>query len=298
MAPANLSQAPRSGAVDVEVDFGAGVAPATFRASMQTGIPSEAVDVTDRFTVSPGGATAGFTGDDLSVGVTRLDVSVRAAKGAERDVASVAWSWEPNIRVDATDGCDFLSRTKCLLPFPNDYYTVADPTSDTGRRVHIAAGATPVNAAGVHVDPTEWNRNDGFSPGSAGVAYVPGIDLTETGAAPVTDIQRSLDADAPIVVIDADTLERHPRLGGARQQGDERRHQSALHPPGDQLPGGPPLHLRHAPAEGLGGRDDQAEPGVPRLPRSVSDLHRRRRRPSASHGGDLLDPGRRRHRPR
>ena len=43
------------------------------------------------------------------------------------------------------------------------------------------------------------------------IAHVPGIDLGKTGAAPVTDIARSLDADAPIVLINAKTGE-HPAV--------------------------------------------------------------------------------------
>ena len=106
--------------------------------------------------------------------------------------------------------CDPLGGERCLLPFPNDYFTVSDGSTETGRRVDLAPDATPANAAGVHVDPTELNRNDGFSPGSALVALLPGIDLAASGAAPITDMGSSLDRDAPIVVIDAETGRRHP----------------------------------------------------------------------------------------
>jgi hypothetical protein len=106
--------------------------------------------------------------------------------------------------------CDPLGGERCLLPFPNDYFTVRDRSTETGRRVDLAPDATPANAAGVHVDPTELNRNDGFSPGSALVALLPGIDLAASGAAPITDIGSSLDRDAPIVIIDAKTGRRHP----------------------------------------------------------------------------------------
>ena len=68
----------------------------------------------------------------------------------------------------------------------------------------------PANAGGVHIDPTEWNRNDGFSPGEPVSTYVPGLDLQRTGAAGVTDIGASLDEDSPIVILDADTGERIP----------------------------------------------------------------------------------------
>ena len=36
---------------------------------------------------------------------------------------------------------------------------------------------------GFAIDPTEWNRNDGFSPGSPILTFVPGLDLERTGAA-------------------------------------------------------------------------------------------------------------------
>jgi hypothetical protein len=110
----------------------------------------------------------------------------------------------------ADDGCDPVDPAACLLPFPSDVFTKPDPKTATGIRVNIARSATPRNRLGTTVDPAEQNRNDGFSPGSMLLAHVPGIDLTATGAAPVTDIGRSLADDAPIVLIDAETGERHP----------------------------------------------------------------------------------------
>ncbi|XLE00228.1 hypothetical protein QBL21_25050 [Streptomyces sp. 184] len=107
-------------------------------------------------------------------------------------------------------GCDPIGPADCLLPFPNDWYTEPDRRTDTGRRVAFEPSAMPANAAGTRIDPAEWNRSDGFSPGSMILAHVPGIDLGETGAAPLTDIGASLDRDAPIVLLDADTGKRHP----------------------------------------------------------------------------------------
>ncbi len=106
--------------------------------------------------------------------------------------------------------CDFLDPKECLLPFPNDYFTVADPTTATGRRVDFQLQAMPQNAAGTPIDPTAWDRNDGFSPGSAVLTFVPGLDLARSGAAASTDIGRSLDRDAPIVLLDATTGRRVP----------------------------------------------------------------------------------------
>lgn len=106
--------------------------------------------------------------------------------------------------------CDPLGGERCLMPFPNDYYTVADQGTDTGRRLALAPTATPANVDGVHIDPTEVNRNDGFSPGSAIALQLPGVDLAASGAAPVTDMGRYKDDDAPFVVIDTANGRRHP----------------------------------------------------------------------------------------
>lgn len=140
--------------------------------------------------------------------VLALVVVVGAAAVATPPVAGTT---ETGRSADYERGsCDPLGGERCSLPFPNDYFTVADPTTATGRRVDFGAETLPANAAGVHVDPTELNRNDGFSPGSAIAVLLPGLDLAASGAAPITDMARSLDADAPIVLIDAESGQRHP----------------------------------------------------------------------------------------
>ncbi|MBM0231088.1 hypothetical protein JNW91_03875 [Micromonospora sp. STR1_7] len=106
--------------------------------------------------------------------------------------------------------CDPIDPTACLLPFPNDYFTVPDRTSPTGRRVRLAASAMPANTQGTPIDPTEWNRQDGFSPGSPILVRVPGLDAVATRIAPVTDIGRSLAPDAPIVLLNTRTGKRTP----------------------------------------------------------------------------------------
>ena len=99
-----------------------------------------------------------------------------------------------------------------LYPWPNDEYTKADPTTDTGRRLNLQLTDMPANIAGKPIDPTEINRNDGFSPGSLIVTRVPGLDsqaaFDATGLVPITDPARSFDADQPAVVIDAATGKR------------------------------------------------------------------------------------------
>jgi hypothetical protein len=110
--------------------------------------------------------------------------------------------------------CDYLDPAVCLQPWPNDWFTTTDSQTPTGRRLNIDSMATPANREGKHVDPTDHNRADGFSPGNLLVTRVPGLDTPEafrrTGAVPITDMARYADPDQPVVVIDAATEARHP----------------------------------------------------------------------------------------
>ena len=110
---------------------------------------------------------------------------------------------------DCTCPCEPLDQAACLYPFPSDFLTRADSGTDTGRRVHYHADTMPQNGSNVPIAHADYNLNDGFSPGSAILLKVPGLDLTETGAVPITDIEQALDANAPILVINATTLQRH-----------------------------------------------------------------------------------------
>lgn len=114
----------------------------------------------------------------------------------------------PSDTASTASRCDFLDAAHCMLPFPNDYYTVADKSTDTGRRLNLQTASMPLSTvANKRIDTTEWNRNDGFSPGAMLVTRVPGVDLARTGAPLIGDLSASLKPDAPVLLIDAETLE-------------------------------------------------------------------------------------------
>ncbi|MEM0954930.1 MAG: hypothetical protein AAGI24_12385 [Pseudomonadota bacterium] len=122
---------------------------------------------------------------------------------------------EPTFSVDPTtvdvsqaDVCDILQPTECAFPFPNNFYTQEDTSTPTGLRVALNATAIPAPASGEAFDPSEYNRNDGFSPGPLILLEVPGVDLEATGAPSLVDMGRSLEPDSPIQVLDAETGER------------------------------------------------------------------------------------------
>jgi hypothetical protein len=137
--------------------------------------------------------------------------------------------------VAQSSGCDPVDPAACLLPFPNDYFTVADAGKATGIRVNLDRAAMPRNVLGTPINPGEWNRNDGFSPGSMILTHVPGLDLARTGAALVTDIGRSVAADAPIVLINARTGERHPYWAELDANATDPRRQALIVRPARNL---------------------------------------------------------------
>ena len=86
----------------------------------------------------------------------------------------------------AAADCQPYGKTPCLLPFPNNLFTQADHTTPTGLRVHLPAArcrSTP-RVSGSRSAP--YDRDDGFSPGSAMIVHVPGLDnaaaFARTGA--------------------------------------------------------------------------------------------------------------------
>jgi hypothetical protein len=128
----------------------------------------------------------------------------------------------PPIQTENADRCDFLDPAVCLQPWPNDYFTVADPSTDTGRRLNLSPAATPKSngpddadpADDLPIDTTDINRADGFSPGNPIVVKVPQVQTQQafdnTGFVGIDNLRRYDDDNQPAVVINTDTGERQP----------------------------------------------------------------------------------------
>jgi hypothetical protein len=222
VAPANKSQAPASGEVPLDVRVASNLDPATLRVWIVAGWPEPTgtTEISARLTHDATGAKASIHAADLRAGLTTIKARAARKNGHGNETGYASFSWEPAVDTATADRCDPIATRKCLMPFPNDFFTVADPTSDTGLRVHFDERSMPSNSSGVPINPTEWNRNDGFSPGAMIVTYVNGLDLGTTGAAPITDIGASLGADQPIVLLDAATGQRWPIWSELDSQAD------------------------------------------------------------------------------
>ncbi len=105
--------------------------------------------------------------------------------------------------------CQPFAAKPCLLPFPNNLFTKPDRTTPTGLRVQLPAGAMPVNTKGQRVSVAQYDRNDGFSPGSAMIVHVPGLDnakaFSRTDPVGLLNMAQAFAKNQPIVVIDEAT---------------------------------------------------------------------------------------------
>jgi hypothetical protein len=120
------------------------------------------------------------------------------------DSASAA---QLSAQIAAAPDCDPLDTASCLLPFPSDHFTVSDASTATHRRIDFPNGLLP-SADGTTLDPTEWNRNDGFSPGTPIMTKATGVDLAASNLPTLSDIGASLRASSGSVLVDMDTGKR------------------------------------------------------------------------------------------
>lgn len=107
--------------------------------------------------------------------------------------------------VAGASACNPLGGSTCMVPFPSDYYTVVDHAMPSGRHVVFPLAAMPANKTGVHISPTAYGRNDGFSPGSSILVHVTGLNPATSAIPGVGHIAASLDPDAGVVLIDETT---------------------------------------------------------------------------------------------
>jgi hypothetical protein len=114
---------------------------------------------------------------------------------------------EPAPEVDwPTLDCDSLVPEYCMYPFPNNVFTAADTDTITGRRLALIDGSLPVHKSGQITEAGPFNVADGFSPGTAALAYLP--DASTVGLPTWQNLDASLAADSPTIMLDAETGER------------------------------------------------------------------------------------------
>lgn len=107
------------------------------------------------------------------------------------------------------EGCNPIAADHdCLLPFPSDFYRT---NGDDGLRVHVPDAALPVFDVGP-VDVLAAHRPDGFSIGTPILAVL-GAEVDDTSLVFWNgDVSRSLTAESPTMIVDAETGEAVPHF--------------------------------------------------------------------------------------
>ena len=124
------------------------------------------------------------------------------------DSAALAAETSGRVATAAAGPCDPIDTGHCMMPFSNDYFTVTDVSSPTGRRLHFSNDGMPRTSANdTPIDPTKWGVVDGFSVGPMLVTFEQQADLAQSAAPSITDFAASLEADSSYVLLDAETGE-------------------------------------------------------------------------------------------
>jgi len=155
---------------------------------------------------------------DVTSCEARTLVASSRGRSAKRDLVRDTKECKPKpVDLSRADDCDFIAAqdtSRCMLPFPDDYYTRPDSSTATGKRIHFNTAATPANASDVHIDATPYEQNDGFSPGQTIVVRVPGLDnpdaLDQTNPVGLRKLGKYDEKGAPVIAYDATTGTRWP----------------------------------------------------------------------------------------
>lgn len=174
---------------------------------------------------APAGGTEsdGLTGTDATSSTTAA-----ATEPTPTTTGGTTGDIEPEVDWPTLE-CDPLVPTYCGFPFPSNVFTAADAASPTGRRLALSGALVPDSKNTAPAAPDLWNRSDGFSPGLAAMAHLPGA--TVTGLPGPWEIERSLAPDSPTILLDAETGERVPHFAELDvSHGDEARRAFMIRP--------------------------------------------------------------------
>jgi hypothetical protein len=140
-------------------------------------------------------------------------------------LASAACSGDTALPIDAQ--CNPLGINHCMTPWPSSVFEVDDATTMTGRHLAIPDKTLPTNFDGDQIDPSGWNKADGFSPSAPMVMSFPGGVSTD-GLPPADNMDVSLGPDSATVVIDMMTGTRVAHFAEIDAQADSTPDSQAL----------------------------------------------------------------------
>ncbi len=154
------------------------------------------------------------TGSVPTTGDSSGDTGAAGCGPCAADEACIGDSCEAVDRAEIERGCsplgDPAGRGQCLYPWPSDLVTTPDASTPTGLRLDYDGTLLPVNKTGMPFTVDDLANNfDGFSPSSQ-IRFAFAAEVDTTGLPGLRSIEGSLDPDANIVLVDAESGERWP----------------------------------------------------------------------------------------
>jgi hypothetical protein len=186
-------------AVPVEVRFDTQTAPASVAAFVDGAAVALTVD----------GATGTATGTATGLRGGSHELTVRVDYGDEVQETAVTFG---ALALENPDECDVLNNAACLLPYPSSRFLEPADTA-TGYRLTFPQSGMPAQR-GQRMPIAPYLAFDGYSPTVGITMHFPGgVDPEGSNAARLLEATRthdlrSLDADSPSLLIDAETGER------------------------------------------------------------------------------------------
>ena len=115
----------------------------------------------------------------------------------------------------------------CLLPFPSSFYTRPDPGSPTGLRVELTHARLPRSRFGRLLDPSPYNRRDGYSAVGPLLALFP-ARIAPASLPPPNRPQESLEPSSPVQMFEFPSGRRIPLFAEVDRNADSAEPQALI----------------------------------------------------------------------
>lgn len=111
------------------------------------------------------------------------------------------------------DDCQpHLAGRDCMLPYPSDFFRVADPSLPSGHKIQMGRHAVLLTKDGYSADPTDWRASDGFSTAPPILTVLgSAVDISDCTKI-FDDLQTSISDASPTLIIEADSGTRVPHF--------------------------------------------------------------------------------------
>ncbi|MBX7113913.1 MAG: hypothetical protein K1X64_06210 [Myxococcaceae bacterium] len=116
-------------------------------------------------------------------------------------------SQKPSLNL--AEGCQpLLNGYDCFMPYPSDFFRVADASQATGGKIEVKPSARITTVTGTSADVHGWKTMDGFSPVST-LVFGFHADVSKNGFVTLLDApEKSLESESNTVIIEASTGKR------------------------------------------------------------------------------------------